>query len=80
MRKLKVYGVNLDGTYRGIVAATSQSAAAKIIGVSISCMRGWGCQTWNEEEISIAMLEPGVAYKKHMSRFDGEYIRMEPRP
>ena len=77
MAQLKVYGVNLDGVYRGVVAATSRARAAKLLGVSFGYMRGCGSQTWNNEEIEVAMREPGICYKKHMSRYDGEYIRME---
>ena len=71
-----MYGVNLDGAYRGIVAATSMTAAAKILGLPAHTARQYGGETGNAKEIEIAMREPGIAYKQHMSWHCSEYIRM----
>lgn len=64
MAKLKVYGANLDGRYRGIVAATSQTKAAEALGISPYDFRSHGCETANREEVELAMREPGKAWKQ----------------
>lgn len=62
-RKLKVYGVNLDGRHRGIVAAHNQREAAEALGCSLSNVRIHGCETGNAQEIEVAMSDPGVGFK-----------------
>lgn len=66
--RLKVYGCNEDGRYRAIVAATSQKAAAELIGISVNHLREYGSQTGNAKEIEIAMRRPGMVWRRHMSR------------
>lgn len=62
--KLKVFGVNLNGVYRCIVAATSQAEAARLMGTTLTNVRTYGSQTWNEAEVELAMREPGVVWRK----------------
>lgn len=62
--KLKVYGCGWMGHSRRIVATTSQKEAAKLIGVSLSEFRNYGCETGNEEEIKVAMEKPGTAFER----------------
>jgi hypothetical protein len=62
--EVKVYGVNLDGRYRGIVAATSMEEAARIWKTTLHHARNFGCETGNLEECEIALREPRRAWKK----------------
>jgi hypothetical protein len=64
---MKVYGVNLDGRYRGIVAAKNKTQAAKLFGTSIYHFNQFGCETGNKEEIKIAMKQPGIVWKQSIS-------------
>jgi len=57
-RKLKVFGANLDGRHRIIMATTSLSAFRAATGTS----RNDGCETGNEIEIGVALNEPGVMF------------------
>ena len=67
MRQLKVYGVNLDGRHRGIVAATSMTAASRAFGIKLDHMKQYGGVTGNDEEVSLAMRRPGTVFKQHYS-------------
>ncbi|MFY7873278.1 MAG: hypothetical protein ACOVQL_13000 [Limnohabitans sp.] len=59
---LKVYGMNLDGRRRGIVAATSWSKAAGAANIPVSRAKQYGCVTGNAEEIALATSRPGVCF------------------
>lgn len=59
---MKVFGVNYDGRSRRIVAAKTKKEAAQRLGVSLHQFRNYGCQTGNQEEIELAMREPGVVW------------------
>ena len=76
-RPLKVYGCNLDGRHRGIVAATSQATAAKLLGIPLSHLRTYGCETGNKAEIELAMRESGIAWKCNDHRSDAQWSRIE---
>ncbi len=78
MAKMKVFGANLDGRYRGIVAATSQANAAALLGLSLHSFREYGCQTGNRDEIALAMQEPGVAWRISYER-GSHWQRMQKR-
>ena len=67
-RKLKVYGINYDGRTRRIVAATSRAAAARLIGAKPHHMTQNGSETWNTDEVRIAMREPGKVWAHSYSR------------
>jgi len=73
--KLKVYGINIDGVNRCIVAAKSLKAAAVSFRVSYSYMRGWGSDTGNAEEIALATSTPGVVYIKRDATRDTYRVR-----
>ena len=62
MPKLKVYGVNLDGKHRGIIATTSQREAAQMFRIPLGRMRDYGSETGNTEECRIALAAPGVPF------------------
>lgn len=80
-RPLNVYGCNLDGRYRGIVAARTKSEAARRLGVSYSQFGKFGCATANAEEIELAMREPGAAWKLPYSiRHGDQWQPIEPLP
>lgn len=78
-RKLKVFCANLDGRHEGVVAATSQKEAARLLGMSLGSFRTWGHETGNTEQIDVAMREPGVAWKRSFANYHAEWIRIEPR-
>jgi hypothetical protein len=59
---MKVFGINIDGVNRCIVAAKSMKRAAELFGVSYSYARGWGSETWNEDEVRIATATPEQVY------------------
>jgi hypothetical protein len=75
MMKLKVYGVNYNGVQRRIVAATSMRKAAVAIGTGYGHARKYGCETGNQEEIALAMREPGVVWSKAY-RMGSEWVRV----
>lgn len=66
MRKLKVYGGELfyhqGRQYRGVVAATSQAAAAKAMNVSLYYFREYTCDPENDLEVTAALSEPGTVF------------------
>lgn len=69
----KVYGVVIHGPegkqLRCIVAAKARTTAAKLIGVSDSHMRAFGCETGNAFEIETAMSDPGATFVRGISCF-----------
>lgn len=62
-RKLKVYGGNLDGRHRVIMACHSFKEFSAITRVG----RDFGCETGNPEEVTQAMSEPGTSFKRSMA-------------
>ena len=64
-RKLKVYGGNLDGVHRVIMATTSLTAFCKVSTVS----RSMATETGNVIECGVALNEPGILFvTKHDHR------------
>ena len=63
MRKLKVYGCsimfNKGRQGRSVVAVHNQKEAAKAFNESLYFVRVWCCETGNEEEVRLALKEPG---------------------
>lgn len=57
--KLKVFGGHLDGRTRVIVACTSIAECAKLTGSSYYYIETMWSVTGNEEEIKVAMANPG---------------------
>lgn len=80
MRKLKVYAVNYDGRSCRIVAATSQKEAAALIGTNLNQLRTSGGETWNAEDISVAMQEPGAVYSRKYNGPREPYVRVGAKP
>lgn len=48
---------------RTIVATTSQKKAADLVGVSLSMVRGYWSETWNEQELQVALAQPGTVFR-----------------
>ena len=74
MAILKVYGGNLDGTHRVILATTSLSKFRHVCLLT----RREGCETGNAEEIRIAMSEPGTIFAKDDRGPRSDYVRIGP--
>lgn len=83
-RKLKVYGGNLDGTYQGVIAATSAKHAIFVIEasgggrMSARYFRDYWCETSNPEQVAVAMAEPGVLFISSYRDRNG-YRRQPPK-
>lgn len=74
---MKVYSVNLDGTYQGVVAAKNKTQAAKLLGVSAHHMNNYGGQTRSKKDIEVAMKEPGVAWKsRNYLSANAEWVKL----
>lgn len=73
--KLKVYGINIDGVHRCIVAEKSTRAAARAMRISYSYMTGWGSETVNVEEIKTAISSPGTVFIKRDDNHDTYRVR-----
>lgn len=80
MRKLKVYGGNefyrLESglkQLRTIIATTSQKEVARIMNISLYEVKTYWAETGNDGELSVALLNPGVAYV----RIKGVYMRAD---
>jgi len=80
MRQLKVYGVNLNGHYRGIVAATSRTAAARAFGIKPYHMRDFGSETGNPEEVALALSRPGAVFQRAYGGIGAEWKEVVPAP
>lgn len=81
--KLKVYGWNIDGRNRGIVATTSWRAAydaAQEVNTasSLGGMRSMGSVTWNANEIRTAMSEPGTVFVQSTRGHDEPFVPLRP--
>jgi hypothetical protein len=82
-RKLKVYGWQsfrreCTGPHRQtreIVAATSMAEVARIAGVNGPWSLFSLCETGNEREIGIAMVEPGVIFWRPINDWNGDYVK-----
>lgn len=61
-RKLKVFTVNLDGRTYGLVAATSQQEAARLLSIPVSRLRTYGSETGNAEDCALALSRPGAVF------------------
>jgi len=75
---MKVFGVNLDGKSRGIVAAETQKKAAELFKITIYHFREYGCETGNKEEIDLAIKEPYTVYKREY-KYGSPWIRVLPK-
>ena len=58
---------------RTIIATTNQKEVAKIMNISLYEVKTYWAETGNDDEISIALLNPRVAYV----RIKGVYIRAD---
>lgn len=76
MKTAKVFGVNLDGKYRGIVCAQTQKDAAELFKMSLYNFRQYGCETGNKEEIEIATKEPNIVWKRSYA-LGAQWIRVK---
>jgi hypothetical protein len=74
-QKLKVYGGNVDGQHRVIMATTSLKLFRAACGLSSQ----EGCETGNQAEIDKAMSEPGVIFAKR-GVTNLPYFRVSPPP
>lgn len=63
MAKLKTYSMNLDGTHNVMVAASSQRAAAELIGTTVYMLRTWDAG-YNEDDEALALSEPGQVFRQ----------------
>ena len=63
MKPLRVWGVGLEGIYRGVVAARSRASAARSLGVRDSYLKEYGSETGNKEEIEMAKSREGIPFR-----------------
>jgi hypothetical protein len=63
-KELVVWGGNLDGRNRAIVAAPTKKAAAEAIGVSLYEFNRFYGRTGNAEDIAQALSAPGTVFKR----------------
>ena len=75
-KRLKVYGgmvMRLTGQHRAVIAAHNASEVAAAIGnATAHYVRGYWCVTGNENEIQIAMANPGklmLQIDRHSEQF-----------
>ena len=73
MRKLKVYGGNIDGIRRGILAFETKKEAIKILKMSMYEFNLYWGETGNDEEIKIAISKPGVVFVTEIEYGKGGY-------
>ena len=74
---MKVYGITL-GRNRSIVAARSTVAAAKAFDISTYLAKTYACETGNEEEIELAMKEPGQVFAQSLREgHSAQWIKVE---
>ena len=88
-RPLKVYGwvgwhKDAPGPHRQtreIVAAHSKAEAMRLGGLTRREFEHSGCETGNEEELRVALAEPGVVFWHGYSEYrDVVWRRREPKP
>ncbi len=65
--KLKVFRGNLDGVHEVMIASTSQKDAANKLGVSLNYFRQYCSETSNEDDIKLAIGNPGAVFKRRYS-------------
>jgi len=63
-RKLKVYGGNLGGQWRAIMACGSFAEFTRATRIS----RDYGCETGNAKELAQAMTSPGTVFVRPYDR------------
>lgn len=61
---LKVYGMNVDGKRRAIIATTSWRKAAIAAGITVSRAYRYGSVTQNEFEVTLANSTPNVCFMR----------------
>jgi hypothetical protein len=64
--KLNVYGMNLDGVHRAIVAAPSKKKAAELFGTTLGQLNNYGGRSETETEVALALSEPGAVWYRKM--------------
>lgn len=64
-RKLRVY-MSTFGYFEAIVAAHNQREAAQLLGTSYNDFRNYGHETFNAEQVALAMQEPGVVWRREL--------------
>lgn len=72
MSKLKVYGVTtfINGKQvRAVVATTTQSRAAKLIGTTPHQVRTYGSVSHNKEDMIVCLSNPETAYYHGINEF-----------
>lgn len=57
---------------RTIVAAKSQKAAAEAVGISLGEFRNYWAETGNDQELEIALPQPGIVFIEAVPR-SGEF-------
>jgi hypothetical protein len=62
-RTMKVFGGNLDGKHRVVMACGSITEFYRLTGVTY----GYASSTGNAEEVAAAMAEPGIMFAKNDS-------------
>ena len=71
MAILKVYGglmhMGARGQLRTIVATTSRTKAAEVLGLRLSALAGYWCVTGNTTEIEVALSQPGQVFQASSS-------------
>ena len=63
MKELTVWGMSL-GFSRQLVATRFKKDAAKAFGVSVGILTKYASVTANDEEVELAMANPGVCFTK----------------
>lgn len=82
MRKYKVYGITLSqgsGQIRAIVATKTKKRACELFGISYNYFINYGCETYNDKELKIALKKPEVIFYREIYDWTGEYKKLESR-
>jgi hypothetical protein len=72
-QRLKVFGIdtflrNVHGQVRAIAACSSQKEFADLLHTTLHFVRGYGAETGNEEELRIALSNPGKVFYSATNR------------
>lgn len=78
MATLKVYCCPIAGREEHIVAATSQKAAAEMLGVSLYELKTYGMDA-SDTELVVALADPGAVFRKG-DGFSGSDVWEKVRP
>lgn len=75
---LTVWGMDVHlrkvrGQQRAVIASRSKAAAARALDVSIGHFNMYAADTGNEEEIRVALAEPGVVFHRGLDDRDAEW-------